>query len=97
MVGHTKDLLKKAVVDVAVENALSFRPFSTPSFKSLIGEMAMKLRLSLDRDQVRGYVVEAAQKEKDNLKKELEDFGEYRFLESYMHPRGSLISFFLFE
>ena len=78
VVSHTKTSLKTAIVKAVVENALPFRVFSTESFQLLFGEMAEKLKVSLDKDQIRHYVIEAARMERERLQKELK--GSYFYL-----------------
>ena len=45
----------------------------TPSCKALIGELAKKLDVSLDKDQIRGYVIEAGKNQKEKIKSELKN------------------------
>ena len=47
--------------------------FETPSYKALIGELAKKLDVSLDKDQIRGYVIEAGKNQKEKIKSELKN------------------------
>ena len=47
--------------------------FSTSSCKAMIGELAQKLGLSLDKDQVRDYIIQAGQTKKQEIKAELKD------------------------
>jgi hypothetical protein len=71
LVKHNMESFKAALVEMAVENAFSLRVFSTKGFKRLVGNLAEKLHVSLDKDQIRSYVILAANAEKDRLKEEL--------------------------
>lgn len=78
LVKHNMETFKAALVEMAVDNAFSLRVFSTKGFKSLVGDMAEKLHVSLDRDQIRSYVILAAKAEKERLKEELR--GKFLYL-----------------
>jgi hypothetical protein len=71
LVKHTMESFKAALVEMAVDNAFSLRVFSTKGFKRLVGDLAEMLHVSLDKDQIRYYVILAASAEKDRLKEEL--------------------------
>ena len=56
---------------MAVNNALSFRFFSSTSSKALIGELAEKLGVSLDKDAIRDFILANAKNVKEDIKKEV--------------------------
>ncbi len=68
---HNMESFKAALIKMAVDNAFSLRVFSTKGFKRLVGDLAEKLHVSLDRDQIRSYVILAAKAEKERLEEEL--------------------------
>ena len=70
---HTKESFKSALVGMVVSNALSFRVFGTNSFKALVGEAASKLKVSLDKDQIRSYVCDEAALFREKIKTEMKD------------------------
>ena len=47
---------------------LIFSAFGSKSFQKLIGPIANKLDISLDKDQVGAYVVKASKEQKDKMK-----------------------------
>ena len=47
---------------------LIFSAFGSESFQKLIGPIANKLDISLDKDQVGAYVVKASKEQKDKMK-----------------------------
>jgi hypothetical protein len=71
LVRHNMESFKAALVEMAVDNAFSMRVFSTKGFKRLVGDLAEKLHVSLDKDQIWSYVILAAKAEKERLKEEL--------------------------
>jgi hypothetical protein len=70
-VKHNMESFKAALVEMAVENAFSLRVFSLKGFKRLVGDMAEKLQVSLDRNQIRSYVILAAKAEKERLREDV--------------------------
>jgi hypothetical protein len=71
LVKHNMESFKAALVEMAVENAFSLRVFSLKGFKRLVGDMAEKLQVSLDRNQIRSYVILAAKAEKERLREDV--------------------------
>jgi hypothetical protein len=71
LVRHNMESFKAALVEIAVENGFSLRVFSMKGFKRLVGDLAEKLHVSLDRNQIRSYVIPAAKAEKERLREEL--------------------------
>jgi hypothetical protein len=71
LVRHNMESFKAALVEMAVENAFSLRVFSLKGFKRLDGDLAEKLHVCLDRNQIRSYVILAAKAEKEKLREEL--------------------------
>ena len=71
LVKHNMESFKAALVEMAVENAFSLRVFSLKGFKRLVGDMAEKLHVSLDRNQIRSYVILAAKAEKERLREDV--------------------------
>ena len=71
LVKHTMESFKAALVEMAVDNAFSLRVFSTKGFKRLVGDLADKLHVSLDRNQIRSYVILAAKAEKERLREDV--------------------------
>ena len=65
----TKELLIQSIVSSVAAEGIPIRYFSTDSYKMSNGELAYKLGVSLTRDSVRRYVIEAAQRMKDDISK----------------------------
>ena len=74
----TKDILVDSIVRMVVKNGLPLRFFSGDAYKRGHGETALKVGVSLDRDAVKEYVINAAEKLKIDLKNELK--GKFLFL-----------------
>lgn len=68
----TKEMLEESIVHSVAKNAVPIRYFSSPAYKLAVGELASKVGLSLHRDNVRKFVISAADKMKEKLKKDLE-------------------------
>jgi hypothetical protein len=51
------------------KDGIPLRYFSSASSQKLLGEMAAKLKVSLDRNRIRDYVITASQNFQDKTKK----------------------------
>ena len=69
----TKDKFKQHIIEMAVENGIPLMIFSFKGFLGLNGELAGKLGLSLERNEIRKMVITAAIDRKNKLKEELSD------------------------
>lgn len=72
VLNQTRDKFKLGIVKLIVNQGLSFLTFESEGFDDLNGEMARKLNVSLDKDQVRKYVIDVAAKEKKKLIEEID-------------------------
>ena len=53
---------------MAVKNFFPLRFFTLPAFKKLNGELAKKLNISLDRNNIRSLIIQEVNNQKDLLK-----------------------------
>lgn len=68
----TRETFIESLVEMVVHNGIPFRFFSEPACKKNMGEMARKLNVSLDREQVKQYVMDAADRLKTEMKKDFQ-------------------------
>jgi hypothetical protein len=61
----------EGLVWMVAKDGIPLRYFSSASSQKLLGEMAAKLKVSLDRNRIRDYVITASQNLKTKLKKTL--------------------------
>lgn len=74
----TAQTFQKSIIDLVVQNCLPLIMFSQPAFQNLIGEMARKFNIPLDRRNIRRIIIEEAEKKKEELRNALS--GQYLFL-----------------
>ena len=72
-VSMTKQKFQKHLIQLVVENGLPLTLFSLPAFTGLNGEMAEKLGISLDQQNIRSMILCEADCQKSQLVKELQD------------------------
>jgi hypothetical protein len=65
--------LKKGIVISVARDGISLRYFKELGGTTLLGDMAKRLGVSLDRSRVRSYVIDAAETMKLKIKEELKD------------------------
>lgn len=68
----TKELLEQSIVHSVAKHGIPIRYFSSPAYKLAVGQLASSVGLSLHRDNVRKFVISAADNLKAELKKDLE-------------------------
>ena len=71
-------VFKKCLIDLVVKNGVAMSLFSQPAFCTLVGEMAKKFGVSLERTNIRKLIIDEASKNKGALRKNLE--GKYIYL-----------------
>ena len=59
------------LIDLIARGGLPISIFSSDEMKNMIGKMADKLKVSLDRDSLRTLVIGAAADKRDHIRKEL--------------------------
>ncbi|XP_023222406.1 uncharacterized protein LOC111623902 [Centruroides sculpturatus] len=64
---------KNLIIEMVVQDSVPLIFFSRPAFLGLNGEMARKLGVSLDRENIRRLIIEEAVLKKDELWKRLKD------------------------
>ena len=64
----TKDAFISSIIEMVVKNSFHLRFFTLPPFKKLNGELAKKLNISLDRNNIRSLIIHEANNQKDLLK-----------------------------
>ncbi|XP_023212677.1 uncharacterized protein LOC111615505 [Centruroides sculpturatus] len=64
---------KNLIIEMVVQDSVPLIFFSRPAFLGLNGEMARKLGVSLDRENIRRLIIEEAVLKKDELRKKLKD------------------------
>lgn len=69
---------KKYIIEMVVKNSIPLSFFSKPAFLGMNGEMAAKLNVSLDRDNIRKIIIDEATHQKEELRKTLK--GRFMFL-----------------
>ena len=67
----TPDAFKKNIVKITVLNGISLRFFSEPEVLALIGELARKLGVALNRDNIKKLIIEEYENQKEQIKKKL--------------------------
>lgn len=70
-ISMTPDAFKRNIVKITVLNGISLRFFSRPEVLALIGELARKLGVALNRDNIRKLVIDEYESQKEQLKKKL--------------------------
>ena len=70
-VSMTAEQFKEGLVELVAKEGVPLSKFDTSASKKLLGEMAAKVGVSLDRDRVKDYVLEAAEKLKTSIKSEI--------------------------
>jgi hypothetical protein len=69
----TSEILIDGLVRLVVKEGTAIRLFSTPSFTQIMGEMAKKVGVSLEREKITQYVLSAAEKKKSEICTELKN------------------------
>ena len=69
----TKARFVDGIVTMVAKDGIPLRFFSSEGSKQLLGEMAKKVGVSLDRNRVRDYVINAAEELKTKVKADLRD------------------------
>jgi hypothetical protein len=68
----TPETFTQSLVDMVVQEGIAIRFFSSAACKKNMGEMARRLHVSLDREKVVQYVLDAANRLKTDIKKDLQ-------------------------
>jgi hypothetical protein len=63
----------EGLVWMVAKDGIPLRYFSSASRQKLLGEMAAKLKVSIDWNRIRDYLITASQNLKTKLKKDLKD------------------------
>ena len=69
----TPDEFKRNIVRIIALNGISLRFFSRPEVSALIGELARKLSVSLDKENIKKIVFAEFEREKEELKRKLKN------------------------
>ena len=67
----TPDAFKKNIVKITVLNDISLRFFSKPELLALVGKLARKLGVVLNRDNIKKLIIEEYKNQKEQIKKKL--------------------------
>lgn len=67
----TPEKFKRHISEMVVKNSVPVSLFSQPAFLGLNGEMARKLGVSLERENIRKLVIAQAKYEKEELRNKL--------------------------
>ena len=65
------DVFKKNIVKITVLNGISLKFFSKPEMLALIGELARKLGVALNRDNVKKLIIEEYKNQEEQIKNKL--------------------------
>ena len=77
----TKDAFISSIIEMVVKNSVPLKFFTLPAFKKLNCELAKKLNISLDRNNIRSLIIQEANNQKHLLKNLMKN--KFVFLKMY--------------